>query len=155
MLFRCIFLVKGCSLLALISCISTDSITEINPHRMQKLWWSLLATLQSVTIIDHVTILIIFMFKVTESQWWGENVKLDYSIVQYTATKTGGFSHIHFQNGGSVMTKGFLIYCCRIPIRHFFSWSRRLLTKIFKSAETVNVKFGVYEFGDKGAINLG
>ena len=39
---------------------------------------------------------------------------------------------------------------CRIPVRHFFSWSRRLLTKIFKSAETVNVKFGVYEFGDKG-----
>jgi hypothetical protein len=30
---------------------------------------------------------------------------------------------------------------CRIPIRHFFSQSRRLLTKIFKSAETVNEKF--------------
>ncbi len=37
---------------------------------------------------------------------------------------------------------------CQIPIRHFFSRSRRLLTKIFKSAETVNVKFD--EFGDKG-----
>ena len=30
---------------------------------------------------------------------------------------------------------------CQIPIRHFFSQSRRLLTKIFKSAETVNEKF--------------
>jgi hypothetical protein len=30
---------------------------------------------------------------------------------------------------------------CRIPIRHFFSQSRRLLTKIFKSVETVNEKF--------------
>ncbi len=39
---------------------------------------------------------------------------------------------------------------CRIPIRHFFSRSRRLLTKIFKSAETVNEKFDVYEVGDKG-----
>jgi hypothetical protein len=38
-------------------------------------------------------------------------------IVQYTATKTGGFSHIHFQNGGSVMRKGFLIFYC---IRKFF-----------------------------------
>ena len=33
---------------------------------------------------------------------------------------------------------------CRIPIRHFFSQSRRLLTKIFRSAETVNVKFNLY-----------
>ncbi len=31
--------------------------------------------------------------------------------------------------------------CCGIPIRHFFSQSRRLLTKIFKSVETVNEKF--------------
>ncbi len=32
----------------------------------------------------------------------------------------------------------------------FFLLIARLLTKIFKSAETVNVKFDVYEFGDKG-----
>jgi hypothetical protein len=30
---------------------------------------------------------------------------------------------------------------CWIPIRHFFSQSRQLLTKIFKSAETVKEKF--------------
>ncbi len=30
---------------------------------------------------------------------------------------------------------------CRIPILHFFSQSRRLLTKNFKSVETVNEKF--------------
>ncbi len=30
------------------------------------------------------------------------------------------------------------------------SYPARLLTKIFKSAETVNEKFDVYEFGDKG-----
>ncbi len=29
---------------------------------------------------------------------------------------------------------------CRIPIRHFFSQSRRLLTKIFESVTTVNEK---------------
>jgi hypothetical protein len=34
-----------------------------------------------------------------------------------------------------------LVTFCRIPVRHFFSQSRRLLTKIFKSAETVNEKF--------------
>ncbi len=32
-------------------------------------------------------------------------------------------------------------YGCQIPIRHFFSQSRRLLTKIFKSEETVKEKF--------------
>ncbi len=44
---------------------------------------------------------------------------------------------------------------CRIPIRHFFSQSRRLLTKIFKSAETVNEKFRCLWIRGQGAIKLG
>ena len=34
-----------------------------------------------------------------------------------------------------------IVATCRIPIRHFFSQSRRLLTKNVKSAETVKEKF--------------
>ncbi len=44
---------------------------------------------------------------------------------------------------------------CRIPIRHFFSQSRRLLTKNFKSAETVNEKFRCLWIWGQGAIKLG
>ncbi len=44
---------------------------------------------------------------------------------------------------------------CRIPIRHFFSQSRRLLTKIFKSAETVNEKFRCLWIRGQWAIKLG
>ncbi len=44
---------------------------------------------------------------------------------------------------------------CRIPIRHFFSQSRRLLTKIFKSAETANEKFRCLWIRGQGAIKLG
>ncbi len=69
------FLLKGCSLLALIYCISTDSNTEIR-----------------VTIIDHVTYQrdwkpVNKTFGEENTQWWGENVQLDYSIVRYIATK--------------------------------------------------------------------
>ena len=44
---------------------------------------------------------------------------------------------------------------CRIPIRHFFSQSRRLLTKIFESVETVNEKFRCLWIRGQGAIKLG
>ncbi len=41
-------------------------------------------------------------------------------------------------------------YSCRIPVRHFFSQSRRLLTKIFESEATVNEKCRCCEFRGKG-----
>ncbi len=44
---------------------------------------------------------------------------------------------------------------CRIPIRHFFSQSRRLLTKNFKSVETVNEKFRCLWIRGQGAIKRG
>ncbi len=42
--------------------------------------------------------------------------------------------------------------CCMLSDSYpaFFPQSRRLLTKIFKSVETVNEKSDVCEFGDKG-----
>jgi hypothetical protein len=39
---------------------------------------------------------------------------------------------------------------CRIPIRHFFSQSRRLLTKNFESEATVNEKCRCCEFRGEG-----
>jgi hypothetical protein len=44
----------------------------------------------------------------------------------------------------------FLDSFCRIPIRHFFSQSRRLLTKIFESEATVNEKCRWCEFRGEG-----
>ncbi len=74
-----------------------------------------------------------------------------YKINKETENSPHYITPIQFKLPRNAAGKEFPFQYCRIPIRHFFSWSRRLLTKkVFKSAETVNVKFGVYEFGDKG-----
>ena len=44
---------------------------------------------------------------------------------------------------------------CRIPIRHFFSQSRWLLTKIFESVTTVNEKCRCLWIRGQGAIKRG
>ncbi len=55
----------------------------------------------------------------------------------------------------TVHKAGSKIPTCRIPIRHFFSQSRRLLTKIFESVETVNEKFRCLWIRGQGAIKRG
>ncbi len=50
----------------------------------------------------------------------------------------------------NVWYRGTCIYYCRDPSRHFFSQSRRLLTKIVKSEATVNWKCRCWEFRGEG-----